>query len=152
LVEVETFLDSLKGAFKKAADRNRAEVILLRWTTAWQGQFRNLTVTTSNHGAFLHFNQFICGVWCKAFVLHAAPRHGLSLRGPDTDRTRKSHKLRAHRLDSKSLDNLFDAWSLHPEARPAGNAVVLRMDEAHDDVWESFLQEALSCLDETETL
>lgn len=96
----------------------------------------------------MHFNQLIGDVWCKAFTFHAAPRHGLSLRGPDTDRLRKSHKLRANRLDSRPLDSLFEAWSAHPEARPAGNAVELFMDEAHDDVWELFLQEALSCLDE----
>jgi len=149
---VESFLDSAKGAFKRTADRKRAESILIRWATAWQSSqssLRNLSNTNSNHGAYLHFNQLIGGIWCKAFTFHAASRHGLSLRGPDTDRTRKSHKLRENRLDSRPLDSLFEVWSLHPEARPAGNAVELRMDEAHDSVWDLFLQEALSCLDET---
>ena len=145
---VESFLDSAKGAFSRTADRKRAESILMRWTTAWRGSSRNLSQTNSNHGAYLHFDQLIGGIWCKVFTFRAVYRHGLSLRGPDTDRTRKSHKLRGNRLDSKPLDRLFEAWSLHPEARPAGNAVELRMDEAHDNVWELFLQEALSCLDE----
>jgi len=145
---VESFLYLAKGAFKRPADRKRAENILMRWAIAWQGSYRNLTGTSSNHGAYLHFNQLIGGIWCKAFTFHLSSRHGLSLRGPDTDRTRKSHKFRENRLDSKPLDNLFEAWSLHPEARAAGNAVELYMSEAHDDVWELFLQEALSYLNE----
>ena len=146
---VESFFDSAKGVFKRPDDRARAECILTRWAAAWQGPNRNLIRTSSNHGAYLHFNQLIGGIWCKAFSFRAAPRQGLSLRGPDTDRIRKSHKLRANRLDPKPLDSLFKAWSLHPEARPAGNAVELFMDEAHDDVWEMFLREALSCLDDS---
>jgi hypothetical protein len=145
---VESFLDSAKGAFRRGDDRKRAEGILTRWAAAWQGPCRSLTGTASNHGAYLHFNQLVGGIWCKAFTFRAAPRRGLSLRGPDTDRVRKSHELRAHRLDPKLLDQLFKEWSLHPEARRAGNAVELFMDEAHDDVWELFLQEALSCLNE----
>jgi hypothetical protein len=145
---VESFFDLAKGAFKRAADRKRAENILTRWASAWQGASRNLTGTSSNHGAYLHFNQLIGGVWCKAFTFHASFRHGFSLRGPDTDRNRKSHKFRDNRLNSEPLDNLFESWSLHPEVRPAGNAVELHMSEAHDDVWELFLQEALSCLNE----
>lgn len=145
---VESFLAHAKGAFRRPDDRRRAEKILLRWAAAWQGRSRNLTQTSSNHGTYLHFNQLIGGIWCRAFIFHAAPRRGFGLRGPDTDRTRKSHKLRANRLDSSSLDALFEAWSAHPEARPAGNAVELLLEEAHDDVWESFLQEALRCLSE----
>ena len=143
---MESFLDSAKGAFKRTADRKRAEGILMRWAAAWNGPLRNLTQTNSNHGAYLHFNQLIGGIWCKAFTFHAVSGYGLGLRGPDTDRIRKSHKLRENRLDSRPLDSLFAAWSLHPEARPAGKAVELRMNEAHDDVWELFLQEALYCL------
>jgi hypothetical protein len=145
---VESFLDLAKGTFRHSADLERARGILTRWAAAWRGPFRNLTKSQSNHGAYLHFNQFIEGVWCKAFTFHATLRQGLSLRGPDTDRTRKSHKLREKQLNSKPLDDLFEAWSLHPESRPAGNAVQLLLEEAHDDVWESFLQEALSCLSE----
>ncbi|MDR0498156.1 MAG: hypothetical protein LBH03_00285, partial [Holophagales bacterium] len=126
----------------------RAENILIKWVSAWQGASRNLTETSSNHGAYLHFNQLIGGIWCKVFTFHASSRHGFSLRGPDTDRTRKSHKLRENRLNTISLDNLFKLWSLHPEARSAGNAVELQMTEAHDDIWDLFLQEALSCLNE----
>jgi hypothetical protein len=124
----------------------------MRWATAWQSPYRSLTQTNSNHGPYLHFNQFIAGIWCRAFTFHLSARRGLSLRGPDTDRGRKSHKLRVNRLDSKPLDDLFEAWSLHPEANPAGNAVELLLLEAHDDVWESFLQEALSCLNESTRL
>lgn len=145
---VDSFLDSAKGAFRHGSDRERAKLILTKWAASWQGSQRNLTKSCSNHGSYLHFNQFIGGIWCKAFTFHAAFRQGLSLRGPDTDRTRKSHKLRERKLDTKSLDSLYEAWASHPEARPAGNAVQLLLEEAHDDVWESFLQEALSCLDE----
>jgi hypothetical protein len=145
---VESFLDSAKGAFRRADARKRAEGIVSKWASAWQGPCRNLTGTASIHGAYLHFNQMIGGIWCKAFTFHASPRRGLSLRGPDTDRIRKSHKLRSNRLDSALLDRLFEDWSRHPEARPAGNAVELFLEEAHDDVWESFLREALHCLDE----
>ena len=148
---VASFLDSAKGAFRRADDRRRAESILMKWAAAWQGPSRSLTGTASNHGAFLHFNQFMGGIWCKAFTFRAAPRRGLSLRGPDTDRVRKSHKLRANRLDSEPLDRLYREWSQHPEVRSAGNAVELFMDEAHDDVWDSFLKEALSCLAEEGT-
>jgi len=38
---------------------------------------------------------------------------------------------------------VFDAWSAHPEARPAGTAVELYLDEASDEVWEACLQEVL---------
>ena len=146
---VELFLASAKGAFKHPNDRARAEHILARWVLAWQGPHRNLLKTKSNHGAYLHFNQLIGGIWCKVFTFHIAVRQGLSLRGPDTDRARKSHKLRGNRLDSKPLDCLFDLWSNHPEARPAGKAVELLLQEAHDDVWDAFLSEALSCLEQT---
>ncbi|MCL1892795.1 MAG: hypothetical protein FWG02_00985 [Holophagaceae bacterium] len=146
---VESFLESALSTLKREETRERAQSILTKWAEAWQGSTRRLTLSDSNHGTYLHFNQLIGGVWCKAFTFHATPGNGLSLRGPDTDRTRKSHKLRSKRLDSGSLDKLFEAWSTHPEARPAGNAVILLLDEAHDDVWESFLHEALSCLNNT---
>ena len=149
---MEFFLNSAKGAIRHSADQKRAEAILLRWVSAWQGQGRSLTGTNSNHGAYLHFNQNIGGTWCKAFSFHAEPKHGLSLRGPDTDRGRKSHRLRSDRLDPESLDRLFEAWSGHPEARPAGRAVELFIYEAHDDVWESFLQHALACLNDDDAL
>jgi hypothetical protein len=145
---VESFLNSSKGGFKRMADRARAELVLMRWAAAWQSPSRSLTQTNSNHGPYLQFNQFIAGMWCKVFAFHISSRQGLTLRGPDTDRARKSHKLRGNRLDPKPLDDLFGAWSMHPEARPAGNAVELLLSEAHDDVWESLLQEALSCLNE----
>ena len=94
----------------------------------------------------MRFNQLIGSVWCHVFAFHAVPREGLSLRGPDTDRTRKSHKLRNNRLDSSSLDALFDAWSAHPEAHPAGNAVEFWLEETPDEVWDACLEEALGCL------
>jgi len=144
----ESFLIAAQAAFKWESDKERGMAILAKWAAAWQGQGRKLEMTSSNHGVSLHFMQFIGGFWCKAFAFHASRRDGLRLRGPDTDRVRKSHKLRANRLDPAPLDSLFEAWSKHPEARPAGNAVELVLVEAHDDVWEIFLQEALSCLRE----
>ena len=68
------------------------------------------------------------------------------MRGPDPDRMRKSHKLRRHKLDREPLDKVFDAWSSHPEARPAGNAVELYLEEVPDEVWEACLLEALEAL------
>jgi hypothetical protein len=146
LESLETFLAAAKGCLRHPQDRQRLEAILLRWGTAWQGPRRSLTHALSNHGAFLHFNQIIGQIQCQVFSFHAAPRHGVSMRGPDPDRIRKSHKHRNPRLDSTGLDALFQAWTAHPEARPAGNAIELFLVEAPDEVWEACLQEALDIL------
>lgn len=143
---LEAFTERALAALKFQGERARARAILLRWATAWQGPTRSLTYTRSLHGSYLHFNQLIGKVWCQAFSFHAAPRHGLSMRGPDTDRARKSHKLRDNRLDASGLDALFTAWSAHPELRPAGIAVEAFLGETPDEVWEAMLQEALGCL------
>lgn len=144
--DLNLFFTKAQGSLKHPQDRQRAEALLLRWTSQWSGTKRNLTCTFSIHGAFLQFNQLIGTTWSHVFVFHAAPRHGLSLKGPDPDRIRKSHKHRDTPLDRSGLDSLFEAWSAHPEARPAGNAVELFLDETSDDVWEACLQEALANL------
>ena len=144
---MDVFLGSAKKALKHIEERKRAEDILGLWAAAWRGPCRKFTATESIHGAFLHFDQLIGDIWCKVFSFRAAPKHGFSVRGPDSDRARKSHKLRSNRLDTKALDSLFAAWSSYPEARPAGSAVELFLNEAHDDVWASFLCDALSCMD-----
>lgn len=143
---LEAFTERAEAALKFQGERARARALLLRWGTAWQGPSRSLTYTRSVHGSYLHFNQLIGKTWSQAFTFHAAPRHGLSLRGPDTDRARKSHKLRDTRLDATGLDALFEAWSQHPEPRPAGNAIEAFLEETPDEVWEAMLQEALACL------
>lgn len=143
---LEPFLDSLFRALKHPSDRARAQAIVERWATAWQGPTRNLDVTRSNHGTYLHLAERIGTVWTQVCIFHVAPRHGLSMRGPDTDRSRKSHKLRNNKLDRDPLDALFEAWSAHPEARPANNAVEFFLDETPDETWEACLQEALKCL------
>ena len=131
---------------KHAQDRERAQALILRWSAAWQGPTRRLTVTASNHGTYLHFDQRVGTVWTQVFSFHAALNHGLSMRGPDPDRLRKSHKRRANKLDRSPLDSLFEAWSAHGEAHPANNAVEIFLVEASDDTWEECLQEALTCL------
>jgi hypothetical protein len=143
---LDTFLADAFAALKRPQSRIRAEAILTRWVTAWQGSTRALEQTRSIHGSCLRFNQLIGTVWCHAFAFHAVRKDGLFLKGPDTDRTRKSHKLRNNRLDSTGLDALFVAWSAHPEARPAGNAVEFYLDEVPDEIWEACLKEALECL------
>jgi hypothetical protein len=143
---LDTFLAEASASIRRPQSRARAIAILTRWATAWQGPSRTLEQTRSIHGSCLHFNQLIGSVWCHAFAFHAVPRDGLFLRGPDTDRTRKSHKLRSNRLDSTGLDALFTAWSARPEAHPAGNAVEFWLEEVPDEVWEASLQEALECL------
>ena len=143
---LDTFLAAASASLKHPQSRLRAQAILSRWATAWQGPTRTLEQTKSNHGTYLHFNQLIGTVWCHVFMFHAVTREGLFLRGPDTDRTRKSHKHRSNKLDSKGLNALFDAWSAHPEAHPAGNAVEFILEEVPDEVWEACLQEALTCL------
>lgn len=143
---LDTFLADVSASLKRAPSRARANAILARWATAWQGPSRTLEHTRSIHGACLHFNQLIGSVWCHAFTFHVVSREGLFLRGPDTDRSRKSHKLRNNRLDSTGLDALYEAWSAHSEAHPAGNAVEFRLEEVPDEIWEACLQEALVCL------
>jgi len=143
LEELDLFMEKALAALKYPRERQRAEAILTRWSAQWPGPKRNITCTFSNHGAFLHFNQMIGSTWSHVFTFHAAPRHGFSMRGPDTDRARKSHKHRDTPLDREGLDAVFAAWSAHPEARPAGNAIELYLDEAPDEIWEACLQEVL---------
>ena len=141
--ELDLFMDKAVACLKHPQARQRARQLLERWSGNWTGPRRSLTCSFSNHGAFLHFNQLIGSTWSQVFTFHAAPRHGLSLRGPDPDRARKAHKHRDNPLDRTGLDAVFTAWSAHPEARPAGNAIELYLDEASDDVWEACLQEVL---------
>ena len=143
LEDLELFLARAAAALKHPQERARAQALLTRWSDLWPGPKRTLTCTFSNHGAFLHFNQMIGTTWSQVFTFHAAPRHGLSMRGPDPDRARKSHKHRDNPLNRSGLDEVFAAWSAHPEARPAGNAIELYLDEAADDVWEACLQTVL---------
>jgi hypothetical protein len=143
LEDLELFVEKARAALKHPQERARAQALLSRWSALWPGPKRNITCTFSNHGAFLHFNQMIGSTWSHVFTFHAAPRHGLSMRGPDTDRVRKAHKDRDTPLDRQGLDAVFAAWSAHPEARPAGNAIELYLDEAADEVWEACLQEVL---------
>ena len=144
--DIEFFITKAMGSLKHPSDRLRAQTLLLRWTSQWTGPRRALAVTNSNHGAFLHFDQRIGTVWAHVFTFHTAPRHGLSLKGPDPDRIRKAHRDRDTPLDRTGLDAVFDAWSAHPEARPANNAVELLLEEAPDEVWEAFLQDVLTRL------
>jgi len=146
LEEFNFFLEKAQRSLKHASERQRAERLLVRWSSQWTGPRRMLTCTFSNHGAFLHFDQKIGVTWAHVFTFHAAPRHGLSLRGPDPDRGRKAHKHRDNPLDRTALDEVFTAWSAHPEARPAGNAIELFLVEASDEVWEACLQEVLTRL------
>ncbi|MBP1625863.1 MAG: hypothetical protein H6Q00_338 [Holophagaceae bacterium] len=140
------FILAASSVVRHTSNKQRAEALLERWGTAWQGPQRALDATYSNHGAYLHFNQLIGKVWSHAFTFHASQREGLVLRGPDTDRARKSHKHRDSRLDATGLDALFLAWSAHPEAHPAGNAVEFYLEETPDETWETCLQEALKML------
>lgn len=64
----------------------------------------------------------------------------MSLRGPDPDRMRRSHKLKANPLDRTPLDQLFEDWSQFPEGRPAGNAIEFFIDETPDTTWDACLQ------------
>lgn len=144
--DIEFFLAKTLAWLKFAQERQRVQALVARWASQWTGPRRAINLANSNHGVFLHFDQLIGTTWSHVFFFHAAPRHGFTLKGPDTDRIRKSHKHRANPLDRSALDDLFEAWSLHPEARPAGNAVELHLDEAPDEVWEVFLQEALTRL------
>lgn len=122
------------------ADRLRLETLLHRWTAAWKSKTRVMDLTQSTHGVFLHFNQFIADHWCQVCYFHASPKHGVSMRGPDPDRVRKSHKYRRDKMDTSKLDALFDAWSTHAEAHPAGLAVEFFLEETSDDVWSDCLK------------
>lgn len=144
--ELENFITKALACLKHPQERQRAEALLRRWAALWAGPRRALATTFSNHGAFLHFDQLIGTTWAHVFSFHAAPRHGLSMRGPDTDRMRKSHKLRANPLDRSGLDAVYEAWSARPEGRPAGNAVEFLLDEASDETWEGCLQDVLTRL------
>ncbi len=97
--QLEAFLEAVLPKVHPPAERARAEALLLRWATAWQGPDRGLEATRSIHGTFLHFNQKLGGIWSQAFGFRLTPRHGLALRGPDPDRARKAHKFRAHKLE-----------------------------------------------------
>lgn len=143
---LEEFLPYAKGCLKHPSERARLEAILVQWVGKWRGKQRVLDYARSHHGAFLHFNQFMDGKWVQAFTFVATKREGVSLRGPEPDRTRKAHKYRHNPLDTASLDALFEAWSLHPEARPAGHAVEFFLEETPDDVWAACLAEVLKHL------
>ncbi len=143
---LDAFLQSAHRGLHHPSERARLAAILGRWTAAWRGKQRTFDLSLSLHGAFLHFNQLMDGTWVQAFTFVATKREGVCLRGPDPDRTRKAHKLRHNPLDPAALDALFDAWSRHPEARPAGHAVEFFLEETPDDTWQTCLEEALACL------
>ena len=144
--QLDEFLPYAQSCLKHASERARLEVILMQWVGRWRGKHRVFDYSRSHHGAFLHFNQLMDGKWVQAFTFVATHREGVCLRGPEPDRTRKSHKLRRHPLDAAPLDALFEAWSLHPEARPAGHAVEFFLDETPDEVWAACLAEVLAHL------
>lgn len=137
---LEDFLAASRGSVRHPADRQRMVQLLNRWVASWKGKQRVLDLTHSTHGVFLHFNQFIADRWCQVCYFHASPRHGVSMRGPDPDRVRKSHKYRRDKMDTTKLDALFDAWSTHEEAHPAGLAVEFYLEETSDEVWVACLQ------------
>ena len=144
--QLDEFLPYAQGCMKHPSERARLAALLDRWAGQWRGKHRVLDYSRSHHGAFLHFNQFMDGKWIQVFTFVATRREGVCLRGPDPDRTRKSHKLRKNRLDAGPLDALFEAWSLHPEARPAGHAVEFFVEETPDEVWAACLAEVLAHL------
>lgn len=127
-------------------ERERASAVLETWVGAWKGKHRVVNLTRSNHGAFLHFAQFMDNAWVQAFTFIASRKEGVSLRGPDPDRLRRAHKLRRNRIDSGPLDRLYEAWSAHPEARPAGHAVEFFLHETPDETWAACLKETQDCL------
>ena len=146
LTFLEEFLMAGRVSLRHPADRKRLERLLTRWVAAWQSKERVLDLTNSSNGSFLHFNQFIAGHWCQVCYFHASPKHGVSMRGPDADRVRKSHKFRRNKMETGQLDALFAAWSAHPESHPAGIAVEFYLQETSDEVWESCLKSALELL------
>lgn len=143
---LEDFLLVAHNSLRHKGERLRADALLQRWAAAWLGKERVVNGTFSNHGAYLHFAQFLQGQWVQVFTWHAAHGHGVSLRGPDPDRVRKGHKHRTNRLDTARLDALFAAWSAHPEARPAGHAVEFFLTETPDETYDRCLQEVLQHL------
>ena len=143
---VEQFLAAAQRGLHHPSERARLAAILSRWAGHWRGRHRVLDLSLSLHGAFLHFNQLMDGKWVQAFTFVATRREGVCLRGPDPDRVRKAHKYRRNPLDAAPLDALYEAWSLHPEARPAGHAVEFFLEETPDEVWEACLAEAMGCL------
>ena len=143
---LDEFLPYAQGCLKHPSERARLAAMLLQWTGRWGGKNRVLELSRSHHGAFLHFNQLLDGKWVQAFTFVATRREGVCLRGPEPDRVRKAHKLRRTPLNAVPLDALFAAWSLHPEARPAGHAVEFFLEETPDEVWEACLGEVLAHL------
>ncbi len=139
-IALQDFLITGRASVRHPADRQRLEVLLTRWTEAWKSKERVMDLTRSTHGVFLHFNQFIAEHWCQICYFHASPKHGVSMRGPDPDRVRKSHKFRRGKMDTTKLDALFEAWSAHEEAHAAGLAVEFFLDETSDDVWAACLK------------
>jgi hypothetical protein len=137
---LQDFLLSGRACVRHPADRQRLEALLTRWALAWKSKDRVMDLTHSTHGVFLHFNQFISERWCQVCYFHASNKHGVSMRGPDPDRVRKSHKYRRDKLDTTKLDALFEAWSAHGEAHPAGLAVEFFLEETSDDVWTACLK------------
>lgn len=139
-IALEDFLAASRSSLRHPADRQRLEVLLEKWVGSWKGKERVMDLTRSTHGVFLHFNQFIADHWCQVCYFHASPKHGVSMRGPDPDRARKSHKYRRDKMDTTKLDALFEAWSGHEEAHPAGLAVEFYLEETSDEVWSACLQ------------
>jgi len=146
LEQLDDFLPYAQGCLKHPSERARLEAILTLWTAKWTGKKRVLDFSRSLHGAYLHFNQFMDGKWVQAFTFVATRREGVCLRGPDVDRARKSHKYRHNPLDSAPLDALFETWSLHLEARPAGHAVEFFLEETPDETWAACLAEVFQHL------
>lgn len=144
--QLDEFVAYAHTCVKHARERARVAPLLEGWATAWQGRDRMLDFTRSLHGVSLHFNQRIGTHWIQAFSFHANRRDGFFLKGPDTDRARKSHKLRSNPLDAAPLDALFEAWRAHPEHHPAGMAVVFHLEETPDDTWAALLKAALDQL------
>ena len=141
--QLDDFLPYAQGCLKHVSERVRLEGILGQWTSRWRGKHRVLDYSRSHHGAYLHFNQLMDGKWVQAFTFVATRKEGVCLRGPDVDRVRKSHKLRRNPLDRAPLDALFEDWSRHPEARPAGHAVEFFIEETPDEVWTACLEEVV---------
>ncbi len=144
--QLDEFLPYAQGCLRHPSERARLAAILAQWVDRWQGKHRVFEYSRSHHGAFLHFNQLMEGKWVQAFTFVATRREGVCLRGPEPDRVRKAHKFRHNPLDPAPLDALFEAWSLHPEARPAGHAVEFFLEETPDEVWAACLAEALTHL------
>lgn len=143
---LEQFLAKVVTSSMHLANKKRAITILTKWSNSWIGPKCSITYTFSNHGAFLRFNQLIGSVWSHVFIFHISNKHSLVMRGPDTDRIRKSHKHKDNPIDRSKLDAVFTAWSMHPEAKSAGNAVEFYLEETPDEVWEVVLQELLTLI------